>query len=271
MSLRTAGRQHPVVPAAAVADGGAPAFAHAEQLGRSREALQRGAAWVLAIGAHGLLAYLAVLGDHREHQREPAVVRSIPVMIQRVAPPPPVAVAPPRSPPPRSRSRAGPPPAAAQAAQVVSAPPAPATPVDLQDFVMPAGSGESYAGGFTAAAGTSRSAVSQPGAQARGVQGGSGDGSASLARVAAPARRDWSCAWPDEEQSSDLRDARVTLSVHVDRDGHAGDVDVSQSPSAAFTEAARQCARGELYRSARDPDGRSLDGATPSFIVHFVR
>jgi outer membrane biosynthesis protein TonB len=260
---------HPVT--AAEVDGhGAPAFAPAEQIGSARDRGRRRLAWILAIAAHGVLAVLAFLGD-REH-RQPVAPRTIPVMVQGIAAPPPPPVETP--PPPRPRiahARSSPPPAAAQSAKVIASQPSPETPVDLQNFTMPTGTSDSYAGGFTASAGTSTTAVTSSAAQAHGVVGGEGSSPGSLARAAAPARSDWSCAWPDEEQSSDLLDARVRLQVHVDRDGHAESVDVSSSPTPAFAEAARLCAKGELFRSARDDAGHNIASVTSAFVVHFVR
>lgn len=240
----------------------------AESLGsgalRKRVALALAATFLV----HAALAGLAVWGDaaHEKRPPPPAITRS--VTLERIPPPqePPRESTPPSS-PPRPVRRA--PPAAAQAGRVVTALEDPSKPMDLTQFTMPEGKSESYAGGFTAPAGTSAVAVNDPRARPRGVAGGTPGG--SLARAPAPARRDWVCPWPDEEQSSDLREARVSVRIEVDRDGAAQHVEVLQSPTPAFAAAARVCARSERFSSARDEAGQSVAGTIPTLSIRFVR
>jgi len=228
--------------------------------------------WLLPLGAtlavHATLATLAVLAD-REHQPKPVrettqVTLEKPVQAEPASPP---AAQPPPPPPPRAARRSAPP-AAARAGKAVTAEPRSSQPLDLTQFDMPVGKSESYAGGFTAPAGTSAAAVNDPRAHPRGVVGGTGAG---MARPASPLRREWACAWPDEEASSDLREARVTIRVSVDVGGRAERVEVLGSPPASFASAARACARGESFQTARDDAGREVPGVTPPFVVHFVR
>jgi len=222
----------------------------------------------LALGAtllfHAALVSLAVWGDVAHERRSPPpVIITTAVTLER----PPVTPEPAKPPPPPPHVVHRAPPAAAQAGRVVTAQPKPDDPVDLTQFEMPVGKSESYAGGFTAPAGTSQAAVSDPRARAHGVGAAPG----SLARPAAPARRDWSCPWPDEEQSSDSHEARVSVRIEVDRDGAARSVDVLQSPTPAFAVAARVCARSERFNPARDEEGQSIAGTIPSLSIHFVR
>ncbi|HUB07005.1 MAG TPA: hypothetical protein VMB50_08390 [Myxococcales bacterium] len=206
------------------------------------------------------------------------VTREIPITVATIQPPPPPP-APPPAPPPepvrhvqaRAAPRA-PRPAAAQAGKVIARAPTPSEPLDFTGFDIVTGQSESFAGGFTAANGKSKAAVTNPNASADGVVGGHGTvGHKSLARAPAPSREDWACSWPDDQQESDLRDARVSVRVSVDRDGDPQSVQVVNAPGQSFAEAARRCALGESYDSALDVDGHRVPGTTPLFIVHFVR
>jgi hypothetical protein len=94
----------------------------------------------------------------------------------------------------------------------------------------------------------------------------------SRARIAAPERTDWACAWPqEEEENTDLHSVRVLIAVHVDRDGEAQSVDILAPAAAPFERAARQCALNEPYLFARDESGHAVASTTPPFSVHFFR
>jgi TonB family protein len=137
----------------------------------------------------------------------------------------------------------------------------------LSDFDLVVGEAESYAGGVSAHAGTSPTAVTELTARAASPV----RGPPSQARPAVPSRGDWSCAWPEDEQQGDRREARVTIRVEVTPNGRARDVSVLQSPSPGFTEAARQCALREGFTAALDAEGHRVQSQTPAFVVHFVR
>jgi outer membrane biosynthesis protein TonB len=223
--------------------------------------------WLLplsaTLGVHAALTGLAIVGD-QEH-RAPPVRETAQVTLERLPPP-----APDSKPPIHPlQSRRLPPPAAARAGRAVTVAPDPSQPLDLTRFEMPVGKSESYAGGFTASSGTSTAAVNDPRARAHGVAGGQGEG--SRARLPAPIRRDWACAWPAEEATSDLHDARVTIRVAVGVDGRADRVEVLDSPTPQFAAAARSCARAESFRTARDDAGREVVDTTAPFVVHFLR
>jgi protein TonB len=247
------------------------AYAPAEQLGDASFRRRVVLALVGTLLAHAALTGLAIWGDLAHDTRPKQQLVTTAVTLERIppSPPPPAEVLP----PPRPQVvRRAPPPAAAQAGRVVTTPVDPNKPLDLTQFDMPVGKSEAYAGGFTAPSGTSKVAVNDPRANARGVVGGTGTTpGGSLARAAAPARRDWSCPWPEEEQSSDLRETRVSVRVEVDRDGRAQSVDVLSSPTPAFATAARTCARSERFATAHDDAGRNVPGTIPSLSIHFVR
>ena len=244
------------VPHAAVGASGGP-YAIAERIGRYSASWRWPAALSATAAAHALLALLAYLGD-REHRLAPPKPQQV-VTLERLSaePPPPLPEPEPERPPPR------PAPTAARAGKVVAATPEPGAPVDMTSFTMPVGTSDSYAGGFTAPGGSSAAAVPEPPPRARAGP--------SKARSAGPARRDWTCPWPEEEQSGDLHDVSVKLRVDVGADGRARTVDVLEGPRESFSQAARACALAEQFRPPLDDAGRPIAGLTPPFSVHFVR
>jgi len=147
------------------------------------------------------------------------------------------------------------------AGKVVAAAADPSQPVDMTSFSMPVGTSDAYAGGFTAPSGAATVAVATP-PRVR---------PSGRARPAGPARRDWSCPWPEEEQSGDLHDATVRIRIHVGVDGRARAVDVVGSPKDSFAQAAQACALSEPFRPELDDSGQPVAGLTPPISVHFVR
>jgi hypothetical protein len=138
----------------------------------------------------------------------------------------------------------------------------------MTGFDMAVGKGDAYAGGYTAASGTSTIAVHNPSAVAAGTSPSS---ASRLARSAAPLRRDWACGWPEDAEAGEVRDVRVTIRVSVSRDGAAEAVDVVGDAAPMFADAARRCASAELYRAALDNAGAAVVGVTQPFVVHFLR
>jgi protein TonB len=274
-----------VVPKGFAPTAGAP-FGRTLEVGGTKGSRRYGLAAVVALLSHGVLAAIAVNSEdsflHVETEK-----REVPVVVmQKVeaptpAPPPPVEPPPQPEPNPiRARRPAPvarqevtpPPPAAAQAGKVITAAADPSAPADFSDFTMATGDGPTYAGGFTASAGKSTTAVLDSNASSKGVVGGTGDKpAASLARPATPARREWSCTWPSEEQSGDASEADVTLRVHVNAEGEPDSIEVSDAPKATFAAAARRCALTERYRPALNESGQKVPGVTSAFRVHFVR
>jgi hypothetical protein len=242
------------------------------QRGHGRWARPLGAAIVALLfhGGAGLIAGVKHAVSHEEPQPKP---QQITVTLEKPLALPP---APPPPPPPRPREARSPkivrptpnkaPPAPAKSGKVVAAPPDPDAPIDMTGFNIAVGEGQSYAGGYSSAKGTSTQAI--PNANARV---GGKPNAVDQSRAASPAHRDWSCAWPEEEQTSDLRDVRVTIRVQIDADGLPTSVEVLNAPSAGFKAAAKRCAEGEKYLVAHDTSGRPVASTTPPFVVHFFR
>jgi len=245
------------VPHAAVVGASGGPYAIAETIGGHSAGWRWPTALGVTVAVHALLLLLAVLGD-REHRRVAHVEQQV-VTLER--PPPAPEVPPQPEPPPPPRPHRPPVPSAA-AGKVVAAVPDPSQPADMTSFSMPVGTSEAYAGGFTAPSGTATVAVATPPRAVRPT---------GRARPAGPARRDWSCPWPEEEASGDLHDVSVRIRIHVGADGRARAVDVLSSPKDSFAGAAQACALAEPFRPELDDSGQPVAGLTPPISVHFVR
>lgn len=274
-----------MVPRGSLPDG-EPPYAAVLALDRGGHLSRHAMALVFALFAHSMLA-AAVALQHVATARRPVAARhpEIHAELERVPPQPPPA--PSRLPearkPPRvaertpQSERKATPPSPAQAGRVVTQAPEPSGPADLTDFDLVVGQGVTYAGGYSSASGTSRQAVEDVIPKNEGVADAPPPSppppsTPDLSRPALPLDRDWACAWPDEAQETDLRDARVTIRVTVDKDGSPSHVDVLGGTSGGgFAEAARHCAERERYRVALDTSGRPVTGTTNLFNVHFLR
>jgi outer membrane biosynthesis protein TonB len=248
------------VPHGAVGEASGGPYGIAAQIGRYSAGWRWPTAVVTTVAAHALLGFLAFLGD----QQHRATMKPIQQVVTLERPPPPAESPPPEpepKPPPLQRRAPAP---TAQAGKVVAAVPDPAQPLDMTSFTMPVGKSDTYAGGFTAPSGASTVAVAdvRPPVQPR---------PSGKARAAGPARRDWSCPWPEAEQSGDLHDATVKLRIHVGPEGRARAVDVLETPKESFAQAARACALAEPFRPELDDAGQAVAGITPPISVHFVR
>lgn len=202
-------------------------------------------------------------------------------------PDPPKAVeAPKPAPTPRAEARAPkaaakeePAPAAAQAGKILAQEPNPDEPVDLTGQGFVTGNADSFAGGVTAATGTSKAAVRDPNARADGVVGGKGTGPAQPAAVgpdrsrpAKPAETNWgTCAFPPEADAEQIHFQLVTIMVTVRTDGTPQSVKVVNDPGRGFGRAARQCAMSKKFLPALSRDGTPILSATPPFTVKFER
>jgi hypothetical protein len=245
-----------------------PPFERVFELGNGGSNKRR---WMVA--ALTLVVYVGVVSLALLAPREePPLPRQREVPITALmAPTEPPPTPPPLKPEPEKRpapSQKATPPAAAQTAKALTRADTAPGPVDLSDFDLVVGQADSYAGGVSAAAGTSPTAVST--LSARPV-GRAEHARPSEARPAAPTRGDWSCAWPEDEQQGDRREARVAISVMVTPSGRPQDVVVIGNPSTGFAEAARQCALRETFAPALDAQGHRVQSQTPPFVVHFVR
>ena len=185
-------------------------------------------------------------------------------------PPTAAAVAPPTDTPP-------PPPAAAEAGKVLTADPDPNAPVDLTDQGFVSGTGDHFAGGVTAANGTSANAVrdlravpdgvgkAPPGPVATVVTG------PNLSRPAAPIAASWNCEFPPEADVEGIDNAVVQLMVVVSPDGRPKSVTVLRDPGNGFGQAARSCAFRKPFSAALDRAGVAVTMSTAPFTVRFTR
>jgi protein TonB len=266
-------RRRLIVPRGSLADGDPP-FAALEHLDAGRHRGRHVAALLFALAAHGSFGIAAALQHAAAAHPPPAPVHAqIQATLQRPpaplpeAKPPPPPPPPPRKPEARAAHATRSPPAPAQAGHVIAQAPAPTGPADLTGFDLVVGQGESYAGGYSSAQGTSKKAVDSSNA----VVGGVPDAVQDLSRPATPLRRDWACSWPEEAQDSDLREARVTIRVSVGADGAPAKIEVPNAPPGGFADAARRCAEHEMYRPALDATGKPISADTHLFNVHFIR
>lgn len=200
-------------------------------------------------------------------------------------PPKPVeAPKPPPKPTPKPPAKAAAPkeepaPAAAQAGKVLTQEADPDEPVDLTGEGFVTGNAETFAGGVTAAGGTSKTAVYDPNARPDGVPGGKGKAPAppvnpgpDRSRPAKPAEATWaSCAFPPEADAEQIDFQLVTIMVTVRPDGTPQSVKVVNDPGRGFGRAARQCAMSKRFLPALDRSGAPILATTPPFTVRFQR
>jgi protein TonB len=187
-----------------------------------------------------------------------------PVLLKQATPPP---EAPPQ------------PPAAAEAAKVLTADPDPNDPVDMTNTIVQ-GNADKYAGGVSANNGTSKTAVTNPGAQATGVPGGTGTAAAPPPAPKVDRSRkagllgssDWTdCPFPAEADAEQIDQAFVLIQVRVKPDGSPETVTVVQDPGHGFGREARKCAMRKKFTPALDIDGNAIPAVTNPFRVRFER
>lgn len=185
-------------------------------------------------------------------------------------PPPPAAAAPPAT--------AAPPPAAAEAGKVLTQDPDPNEPVDLTADGFVSGTGDRFAGGVTAANGTSKTAVSDLRAQPDGVGKAPPPGPVAppsgpdLSRAAAPMAGSWNdCEFPAEADIEGIDSAVVQLTVVVGPNGRAKSVTVLKDPGFGFGQSARTCAFRKQFNAALDRAGTPITMSTAPFTVRFTR
>jgi len=173
-----------------------------------------------------------------------------------------------------------PPPAAAEAAKVMTAEPPPDAPLDLTGEGFISGTGTRFAGGVTASAGTSTTAVRQRGAQAGGALGTRGEkpsGSVAppvdLSKPAGlPVNANWSsCPFPAEADAEQINQAAVRVVVVVDTAGTPTSVNVLSDPGYGFGKQAQKCAMRFKYPVGLDTKGNPMTRATKPFRITFTR
>jgi len=210
-----------------------------------------------------------------KEEPEPAKEPEPPKPVEAPKPPP----TPRSQPAAKSAPKEEPAPAAAQAGKVLTQEADPNEPVDLTGQGFVTGTSESFAGGVTAAGGTSKTAVYDPNARPDGVVGGKGKAPALPAspgpdrsRPAKPAEATWaSCAFPPEADAEQIDFQLVTIMVTVRPDGTPQSVKVVNDPGRGFGRAARQCALSKKFLPALDRSGAPILSTTPPFTVRFQR
>jgi len=185
--------------------------------------------------------------------------------------PPPKAPPPAKAPVPKEPARAPEPPApaAAQAGRVLTAEPDPDEPVDLTGMTIVQGNADAYAGGVTAANGTSSRPVRAPAARADGVQGGTGTAPASSvdhSRSARPRDPNWDCPFPPGEERMNYA---VNVMVSVSGSGKVLDARAVGSPNPGYAREAERCARSNPFDSALDRSGAGIASTIP-IVVRFT-
>jgi protein TonB len=210
------------------------------------------------------------------------VIKQQPPKVEETKPEPeePKPVAPPPSKAREAKEPEPPPPApaAAQAGKSLAMDPDPNEPLDMTNTIVQ-GAGATYAGGFTAAAGTSTAAVNNQNAKPGGVPGGTGTAEAppppgpDRTRAAGLlGSTEWNdCPFPQEADAEQIDEAHVTIQVHVKANGRAEKVVVLSDPGHGFGREARLCAMRKSFQIALDRDGNAIAGITKPFRVRFER
>ncbi len=222
---------------------------------------------------HALGGSLVASIIHAPPRAAPAPTTEIEIEAPPPAPPPPP---PPEPAEPEAKAVAeqpAPAPAAAQAGKVLTAAPDPAAPVDMTGEGFVNGNGDSFAGGQTAADGTSKTAVGSIASKAverpRVVPKPPPPPAPDLSKPAMPMSLAWNCGFPPEDD--DVDHARVTIVVSVGADGRPTGVRVTSDPGNGFGRVARSCAMGMRYNAGRDRAGSPTSATTPPFVVRFDR
>ena len=173
-------------------------------------------------------------------------------------------------------------PEAAEAGKLLTAEPDPDEPLNLTGEGFITGNGDRYAGGTTAAGGTSKTAVGDRGAKAGGQKGGTGTkpgpagGGAPAADRSRPAGLigggNWNdCGFPAAADMEQIDYAVVTIAVTVDASGRAKNVSVLSDPGYGFGALARSCAFRKSYTPGYDKAGQPVAKTTPPIRVRFTR
>lgn len=226
---------------------------------------------------HEVRAFALQIRTAIHNRRIQTVEVHIEVPVQPPPPPPPQAepapVAPERRVPRRrvAKRRAAPPPSAAQAARVMTAKADPDEPLDLTGNTFIQGTASSYAGGVSASNGTSKAAVRDRNARAKGVNGGRGTKrGASLSSRARPIKNQWNCPFPSEADLEQVNYMSVPVAVVVNPTGRARSAKATKKTGYGFGRAAERCAKKKRYLAARDQLGKAVT-STIVFTINFRR
>lgn len=228
---------------------------------------------VQSVAARRLDVMFEIQVDEPPPEPEPEVAppEPEPEPVPEVAPAEPVPEDP-AAPPPEAAA-----PAAAEAGQVLTSDPDPNAPLDLTDQGFLSGTGTRFAGGNTAATGTSKTAVREAGARPDGVVGGKGTEPAptgvSKARAGGLVAGDsWkSCGFPPDADAEQIHQGFARLLIVVGADGRPQSVTVAEDSGYGFGALAKRCAMRKTFVPALDAQGRPIAGAIPPFRVKFDR
>jgi protein TonB len=146
---------------------------------------------------------------------------------------------------------------------VIARLPGPSEPLDLTGEAFVTGAATTYAGGVTAAAGTSTAPVYAEEVDRQAPP--------SLARSVSLAEDDWSCPWPQAAETAELDEAIALVRVRVRPDGSAAGATLLRDPGTGFGPAAVDCALRARYTPAAGPDGRPVESESPPIRVRFTR
>ncbi|MGH7271083.1 MAG: hypothetical protein ACREJ3_11690, partial [Polyangiaceae bacterium] len=200
---------------------------------------------LLSVLAHGVTLLIATTDV------APPEVAPIEIEMVRDEPPPPppapVAEAAPKAPAPPPPAKAPPkqepPPAPAQAGKVLTQEPDPNDPVDLTGDSIVTGNALAYAGGVTAANGTSTTAVRNLTSPAikPAATGGSRPAAPGpdRSRKASIGGQEWDIPFPPEADAAQIDDAYVTMRISVGADGSVTAAVVLADPGYGFGREAR--------------------------------
>jgi protein TonB len=213
----------------------------------------------------------------------PTAPQEVDVLRDEPPPPPPPTPEPEAKPEPAPPPRAmphetppPPPPAPAQAGKVLTQEPDPNEPVDLTGNTFVSGNATDYAGGATAANGTSKTPVRALTAPT-GVPGGTGPVTApppagpDRSRVASIQNIDWNaCPFPPEADVDQVDEAYVQATMDIDAEGKARNIHVLKESSPGFARQFIKCAESKRFIAALDHDGHPIT-STLTRNIHFTR
>jgi protein TonB len=200
---------------------------------------------------------------HRELGRETVVDPAPAPPIEPPRPPPP----PPAQPRAVATARPPGPPAPAQAGRVIARLPGPSEPLDLTGEAFVTGAATTYAGGVTAATGTSTAPVYAEAVDRQAPPAAT----PSMARPVSLAEDEWSCPWPQAAETAELDEAIALVRVRVRPDGSAAAATLLRDPGTGFGPAAVDCALRARYTPAAGPDGLPVESESPPIRVRFTR
>ncbi|MGD0835226.1 MAG: energy transducer TonB [Polyangia bacterium] len=154
----------------------------------------------------------------------------------------------------------------AQAGAIVAR--ADSAPVDLTSTTFVTGSAGFYAGGATAANGTSRTAVHERDVVAASPPLAS---QPDRSRAVALADESWSCPWPREADAEHIDEQTVVIRALVREDGSVESATIVADPGHGFGAAAVACALRTEFEPARNRAGQPIRAKSPPIRVRFVR